>query len=110
MVGLRCGRQALNAAHTGKRRRGMITYVKKILEDGSECPKCMQATELLEKRGLLDRIDRTVLADVRDAESEGAKLAATWGVKRAPFFIVEELGRSVTYVSVLDFIKKELSK
>jgi hypothetical protein len=38
------------------------------------------------------------------------KLVRLWGIKKAPFFIVEEQGRSVVYSSVMELIKKELQK
>lgn len=66
-----------------------ITFVKKILEDGSPCPKCGEVAERLEAEGVMDRIDETVIADARDPSSEGMRLADELGVTRAPFFIVQ---------------------
>lgn len=86
-----------------------ITFVKKILDDGSDCPKCRQVTELLEKEGLMKYIDRTVTADPKDPSGEGMKLVKLWGMKRAPFFIVEHNGAQKVYQSALEFIKKELA-
>ena len=79
------------------------------MEDGSDCPKCRQVSELLEKKGLLARIHRTVIADPKDPEGEGMKLVKLWGMKRAPFFIVEHNGAPKVYASALEFIKKELA-
>ena len=67
-----------------------ITLVKKILADGSPCRKCAEVQERLEKEGLVDRIDATVVADERKPDSEGMLLARKYQVDRAPFFIVEE--------------------
>lgn len=67
-----------------------ITLVKKILADGSPCRKCAEVQERLEKEGLVDRIDATVIADERNPDSEGMLLARKYQVDRAPFFIVEE--------------------
>jgi hypothetical protein len=37
------------------------------------------------------------------------KLVKLWGMKRAPFFIVEHNGAQKVYQSALEFIKKELA-
>jgi len=66
-----------------------ITFVKKIKVDGSPCRKCAEVQSRLEKDGHIDKIDRTVIADERDNNSEGMQLAKQYEVDRAPFFIVE---------------------
>jgi len=66
-----------------------ITFVKKILEDGSPCAKCGEVADRLESEGMMDRIDEVVIADARDPDSAGMKLADALGVTRAPFFVVE---------------------
>ena len=43
-----------------------ITFVKKIKADGSPCKKCAEVQSRLENDGLIDKIDRTVIADERD--------------------------------------------
>ena len=86
----------------------IITFVKKVLDDGSDCPKCQQVIELLEKQGLMRFINRTVIADPKDPSGEGMKLVKLWGMKRAPFFIVEQGDARKVYQSALEFIKKEL--
>ena len=65
----------------------MITLVKKIKLDGSPCRKCADVIGRLESGGLMSRIDHVVVADERDAESEGMRLASELGVDAAPFFI-----------------------
>ena len=87
----------------------IITFVKKVLDDGSDCPKCRQVVELLEKAGFANSVDRTVIADVKNPSGEGMKLVKLWGMKRAPFFIVEHNGSQKVYQSALEFIKKELA-
>jgi len=66
-----------------------ITFVKKIKLDGSPCRKCAEVQSRLEKDGHIDKIDRTIIADERDNNSEGMQLAEQYEVDRAPFFIVE---------------------
>ncbi len=86
-----------------------ILMIKKILLDGSPCGKCAQAEEILKKRGFWNRIDRVVIADETDINSEGMKLAAEKNVKLAPFFIIrDDNGDERLYTRVFEFIKKEL--
>ena len=66
-----------------------ITFVKKILEDGSLCKKCGEVNERLAQDGVSDLINEIAIADTRDNESRGMQLAAQHAVERAPFFIVE---------------------
>lgn len=92
-----------------------ITLVKKILADGSPCRKCAEVQERLEKEGLLDRIDATVIADERDSDSVGMQLAKQYQVERAPFFIVEEEGSepmiyTVYFKFVNEVLKQETSE
>lgn len=67
-----------------------ITFVKKILANGELCKKCQEISERLTAEGLLDSIDRIAIADERDAESEGMRLARQYRVEKAPFFLVED--------------------
>jgi phosphoadenosine phosphosulfate reductase len=71
-----------------------VTMVKKLLASGEPCGKCVQAQELLERRGLWDQIDEVVWAQEGDAASPGAQLAERHQVDLAPFFIVSEQGQS----------------
>jgi hypothetical protein len=88
----------------------VVTLVKKIMEDGSECRKCQAVTRLLEEKGLIDRINKIVFADPKDPEGEGMKMVRFWNMRRAPFFIVEEPGRTAIYSSVMELIRKELQR
>lgn len=72
--------------------------VKKILADGSPCRKCAEVETRLRKDGVEQRIDRVVIADERDPDSEGLALARRHQVELAPFFIVTaEDGRETVY-------------
>jgi phosphoadenosine phosphosulfate reductase len=87
-----------------------ITMIKKRLANGEACKKCLQAEDLLQRRGLSDRIDRTVWALEGDATSEGMVLAARYGIEVAPFFVVEEAGAEPrVFTSVLEVIKQVLT-
>jgi len=66
-----------------------ITFVKKILEDGKLCKKCLEVSERLELDGVNELIDEIAIADTRDGDSLGMRLAKEHEVERAPFFIVE---------------------
>ena len=85
-----------------------ITMIKKRQLDGSECRKCVEATEHLKSRGLWNRIDEIVWAHEGDAMSAGMVLGQQLSVDRAPFFIVREEGREVLYTSVLQLVRDRL--
>lgn len=85
-----------------------ITMVKKRLADGSECRKCVEATEHLRGRGLWDRVDEIVWAREDDPASDGMVLGARLGVDRAPFFIVRDGAAETIYVSVLQLVRERL--
>ncbi len=88
-----------------------ITMVKKRLVDGSECRKCVEATEHLRSRDLWDRIDEIVWAQEGDAASPGMQLSSTLGVDRAPFFVVRDgAGEQAVYVSVLQLVRERLGQ
>lgn len=82
--------------------------IKKRLADGSDCRKCVEATALLQARGLSDRIDEIVWADEGHADSPGMRLAARLDVDRAPFFIVRDDNGEHVYTSVLVLIRDRL--
>ena len=87
-----------------------VTMVKKRNADGTACRKCAQAEELLRARNLWSHIDEVVWALEGDANSDGMKLAARFGIELAPFFVVRDGdGNERLYESVLALIKKELS-
>jgi len=86
-----------------------ITMVKKIKADGSPCRKCADVERRLVDAGHLARIDRIVIADERDPQSEGMRLAAGHGVDLAPFFIVErDDGTTQVYTVYFRFLKEVL--
>lgn len=86
-----------------------VTMVKKRLAGGRPCEKCIQAEDLLKRRGLWERIDEVVWADEDDASSPGMQLAQEKGVTLAPFFIVKDDAGEQVYTSALGFIKERLS-
>lgn len=88
-----------------------ITLVKKILSDGSPCKKCADVLEKLENSGNMSKIDEVLIADERDPESPGMKLAKHHDVDRAPFFVVErEDGNVQIYTVYLKFSKEVLDQ
>jgi hypothetical protein len=86
-----------------------ITFVKKILANGQPCGKCRDVEERLTAGNHWPAIARVVIADERDAESEGMRLAAQLGVDRAPFFVVESGSQTTTYTVFLKFAKEILA-
>jgi hypothetical protein len=92
-----------------------VTMVKKIKADGSPCRKCAEVEARLRETGLEDRIDRVVIADERDPDSEGMVLARQHGVDLAPFFIVTGTDEServytVYYRLVKEVLKREITE
>ncbi len=88
-----------------------ITFVKKILADGSPCKKCGDVIARLEESGQMKYIDTTLVADERDPVSAGMLLAAEHSVDRAPFFMVENDDGSVkVYTVYFKFVKEVLDQ
>ena len=88
-----------------------ITFVKKILHDGSPCRKCADVIGKLEASGQMARIDEILIADERDPESQGLILAKELDVDRAPFFVVENDGKPVqVYTVYMKFVKEVLDQ
>ena len=84
-----------------------VTFVKKILADGSPCKKCADVITKLETSDQMQYIDKVIIADERDKNSEGMQLAAKYDVKRAPFFIVERQGQTPeVYTIYFKFVKE----
>lgn len=85
-----------------------ITFVKKILADGSPCAKCADVIQKLESSGQMSRIDEVLVADERDPQSPGMQLAKRFNVDRAPFFVVETEAEAQPqiYTVYLKFVKE----
>ena len=86
-----------------------ITLVKKIMEDGQECRKCREVSDLLEKSNELRFIDTILYADMKDPGSEGSRVAMKHNVEIAPFFVVEKDGEVNIYKSYMQF-KRDVLK
>jgi phosphoadenosine phosphosulfate reductase len=86
-----------------------VTMVKKLLASGEPCAKCVQAQELLERRGLWDCVDEVVWAKEGDPSSPGAQLAEQHQVELAPFFIIAETGQPDRVLTSTLKLAQELS-
>jgi hypothetical protein len=83
--------------------------VKRIMPDGSDCPKCKDVMAILKARGLANRIDRVLAASPESPQGDGMQLARRLQVRYAPFFVIEEEdGSETVYTSVLKMIKEVL--
>lgn len=82
-----------------------ITFVKKILADGELCKKCRDVSERLDSEGLIEMINHISIADERDADSEGMRLARQYHVERAPFFLVDDGGSVIAFDVYFKFKK-----
>jgi len=88
-----------------------ITFVKKILADGTPCKKCADVVQKLEKADQMKHIDSVLVADERDQNSPGIKLAQSLNVERAPFFVVErDNSAPEVYTVYLKFVKEVLKQ
>lgn len=88
-----------------------ISMVKKIKLDGTVCRKCADVMERLNNSGLIQQIDRVIIADERDPESEGMHLAQKHNVDSAPFFIVaSEATKEQIYTAYFKFVRDVLQK
>ena len=87
-----------------------ITFVKKILLNGELCKKCQEVSERLQKEDLMKTINHIAIADERDADSEGMRLAKQYDVSRAPFFLVEDQGGKVEVFDVFFKFKKFINQ
>ncbi len=85
-----------------------ISFVKKILADGSPCKKCAEVEQRLIDNGQMDRIDEIIIADERDANSPGMQLAQQYQVQRAPFFLVDKDGETEIYTVYFKLVKEVL--
>lgn len=85
-----------------------VTFVKKILKDGSPCRKCADVERRLISSGHMSHIDEILVADERDEQSPGMLLAVKHDVKLAPFFIVRDGEDTRVYTVYFKFVKEEL--
>ncbi len=88
-----------------------IKLVKKIKLDGKPCHKSAKVLDNLQQLGLLNRIDKIIAADERDASSEGFALARKHKVAAAPFFIVDsDDGFTHVYTAYYRFLKETFNQ
>lgn len=88
-----------------------ITFVKKILSDGSPCAKCADVINKLESSGQMAQINEVLVADERDPSSPGMQIAKRFNVDRAPFFVVEKANEEPQiYTVYLKFVKEVLEQ
>ncbi|MGH8598537.1 MAG: hypothetical protein ACREXT_17935 [Gammaproteobacteria bacterium] len=86
-----------------------ITFVKKILASGEVCRKCRDVEERLHRAGYWARIDSVVIADERDPESAGVKLAREHQAASAPFFVVRNGANVRIYTVFLQLVREVLN-
>lgn len=86
-----------------------ITFVKKILANGKPCQKCQDVEQRLIASDHMQQIDEILIADERDNESAGMKLAVEVNATRAPFFVVDtDDGERQVYTVYFKFAKEVL--
>jgi hypothetical protein len=87
-----------------------LVMVKKRLLDGSECRKCVEATEHLKARGLWERVDEIVWAVEGEPASPGMTMSRDYGVGTAPFFVLSDERGTAVYASVLQLVRERLGQ
>lgn len=87
-----------------------ITFVKKILANGELCKKCQEVSDRLQSEALIESIDHIAIADERDSDSEGIRLAKKYSVERAPFFLIEDESGDVTVFDIYFKFKKFMAE
>ena len=85
-----------------------ITFVKKILADGSPCKKCNEVINKMEAANQMRFIDAIEIANESDPESKGMQLAIEHDVNRAPFFLVEDDNGNIEVFTVYFKLVKEV--
>lgn len=86
-----------------------ITMVKRIKRNGHPCGKCRDIEARLKREGLFGHINRVVVADENDPDSEGMRLANIYDVNRAPFFLTaNERGQIDTYTVYYRLVREVL--
>jgi len=85
-----------------------ITFVKKILADGQLCAKCGDVEARLRAGGHWPRLDEVLIADERDPDSAGMRLARALHVERAPFFVVREGTATTVHTVFFKFLREVL--
>ena len=85
-----------------------ITFVKKVFADGTPCKKCGEVIAKMEAADQMRFIDRVVIADEANPDSEGILLAAQYEVSKAPFFIVEQDDGSTEIYTIYFKLVKEV--
>lgn len=86
-----------------------ITMVTKRKRNGHPCTKCRDIEARLKREGYFDLVDRVVIADQNDPDSEGRRLAEIYNVWQAPFFLVSNpQGEVAVYTVYYSFVREVL--
>lgn len=85
-----------------------VTMVRKRLPNGQACKKCVQAEEMLRRRGLWEAIDEVIWADETDPHSKGMLLSQQHDIETTPFFVVDRGDTSLVVSSVIRIAKDVL--
>ena len=83
-----------------------LILVKKVLADGQACRKCLQIEQRLREQGHAERVHQVLIADERDPDSPGQRLAQRLGVTHAPFFVLETAQGERVYTSYLKLVRE----
>jgi len=85
-----------------------VTFVKKVLADGTPCQKCRDVEDRLKAGGYWSQIDAILVADEREPDGAAWALAREFNVKVAPFFVVRDRGGIQAYSIFLQLVREVL--
>ena len=73
---------------TGDKKHPTVVMVKKRLKDGSDCRRCAQIQERIEKDDFGDQISQTLFVEEGKEDTLGARLSKQFKMRTAPFFVI----------------------
>lgn len=87
-----------------------ITMVKKIKRNGQPCSKCRDIENRLRREEYINQIDRIVIAEHDDPESEGMRLSRLYNVRVTPFFVASNENGEISIYTVYNRFVREVLK
>ena len=73
---------------SGDKKHPTVVMVKKRLKDGSDCRRCAQIQERIEKDDFGDQISQTLFVEEGKDDTLGARLSKQFKMRTAPFFVI----------------------
>jgi len=94
---------------TDNKKHPTVVMVKKRLKDGSDCRRCKQISERIEKDKFGSHISETIFVEEGKNDSDAAKLSKQFKMRTAPFFVIKYDDDHVEAVESYFKLKKMLA-